>query len=43
MQAVFKLIKYLKPYMIFAVIAPIMMLFEVGDGLSATDDFTAYY
>ncbi|MGM9946112.1 MAG: ABC transporter ATP-binding protein [Lysinibacillus sp.] len=30
MQAVFKLIKYLKPYMIFAVIAPIMMLFEVG-------------
>ena len=30
MQAVFKLIKYLKPYTIFAVIAPIMMLFEVG-------------
>ena len=30
MQAVFKLIKYLKPYTIFAVIAPIMMLFEVA-------------
>ena len=30
MQAVFKLIKYLKPYAIFAVIAPIMMLFEVA-------------
>lgn len=30
MQAVFKLIKYLKPYMIFAVIAPIMMLIEVA-------------
>ena len=30
MQAVFKLIKYLKPYMIFAVIAPIMMLLEVA-------------
>ena len=30
MQAVFKLTKYLKPYMIFAVIAPIMMLFEVA-------------
>ena len=30
MQAVFKLTKYLKPYMIFAVIAPIMMLIEVA-------------
>ena len=30
MQAVLKLIKYLKPYTIFAVIAPIMMLFEVA-------------
>lgn len=30
MQAVFKLIKYLKPYMIFAIIAPIMMLIEVA-------------
>lgn len=30
MQAVLKLTKYLKPYMAFAIIAPIMMLIEVG-------------
>lgn len=30
MQAVGKLIKYLKPYKAFAIIAPLMMLFEVS-------------
>lgn len=30
MQAVFKLTKYLKPYIAFAIIAPLMMLLEVG-------------
>ncbi|MEO4055228.1 ABC transporter ATP-binding protein [Solibacillus sp. CAU 1738] len=30
MQAVLKLTKYLKPYMAFAIIAPLMMLLEVG-------------
>lgn len=30
MQAVLKLTKYLKPYMAFAIIAPIMMFIEVG-------------
>lgn len=30
MQAVVKLTKYLKPYLFFAIIAPVMMLIEVG-------------
>lgn len=33
-QAVLKLLKYIKPYMFFAIIAPIMMLIEVGMDLS---------
>lgn len=30
MQAVWKLSKYIKPYLLFAIIAPVMMLIEVG-------------
>ena len=30
MQSVIKLTKYLKPYMLFAIIAPLMMVLEVS-------------
>ena len=30
MQAVWKLSKYMKPYMLFAIIAPVMMVIEVS-------------